>query len=115
MLIGDGVRLRFTPVQPVPESELSGTRWVLETLLDGETAASTLGEPAVLRLREDGTFEGSTGCRTLTGTWTPSGDGVQFPDLRPACRPVSVGGGRYLRTRDRAHVLDRTAVSQTPA
>lgn len=82
LVTGDDVRLRFTRVEPVPGSELTGTRWVLETLIDGETASSTLGEPAVLQLAGDGTFEGSTGCRTLAGTWTTSGDEVLFPDMR---------------------------------
>ncbi|TKJ24521.1 META domain-containing protein [Blastococcus sp. CCUG 61487] len=82
VLTGNGVELRFTRVEPIPDRRLTGTRWVLESLFDGETASSTVGEPAVLHLAEDGTFEGSTGCRALSGTWTTSGDTVMFPDLR---------------------------------
>ncbi|TQN41412.1 heat shock protein HslJ [Blastococcus colisei] len=85
VLTGDGVELRFTRVTPVPESELTGTRWTLETLLDGETASSTVGEPATLELSDDGTLTGSTGstgCRDLTGRFRIEGDVVRLTDLR---------------------------------
>ena len=58
VLTGDGVELRFTPRAPVPDSALVGTGWVLETLVEGEMASSTLGEPAVLLLDADGTSAG---------------------------------------------------------
>jgi heat shock protein HslJ len=82
LLGGDRVRLRFAPVAPVPDSALTGTRWVLETLVDGEVASSTVGEPAVLELADDGTLRGSTGCRMLAGTWSTSGAEVLVPELR---------------------------------
>ena len=69
LITGTGTELRFGPVPPVPTSALVGTEWVLESLLDGDTASSTVGQPATLRLADDGTMNGSTGCRTLTGTW----------------------------------------------
>ena len=81
LLTGDDVELRFEPVPPVPTSVLVGTEWVLETVLDGDVASSTLGEPATLHLAEDGTMSGSTGCRTLTGTWEARGGTVQLPNL----------------------------------
>ena len=81
VLAGDGVELRFTPVAPVPVRELVGTRWTLETLLDGESASSTVGEPATLELSDDGTLTGSTGCRDLTGRFTVEGDVVRLTDL----------------------------------
>ena len=62
---GDGVELRFAGLAPPPTAELVGTTWVLETVLVGDVAASPIGEPATLELNEDGTFTGSTGCRTL--------------------------------------------------
>ena len=73
--------LRFQPLPPVPVRELVGTRWALETLVTGEVASSTVGEPAVLELRDDGTVTGSTGCREFTGTWDTFGDEVRFPDF----------------------------------
>jgi heat shock protein HslJ len=81
VLTGDGVRLRFSPVPPVPDSDLAGTRWVLETLVDGEVASSTLGEPAVLLLNLVGRATGSTGCRSVTGTWLLEGGALVIDDL----------------------------------
>ena len=81
MLTGDRVELRFTPVAPVPDSPLAGTRWVLDTLLEGETASSTLGEPAVLLLDPDRTASGSTGCRSVTGTWLVENGTLLIDDL----------------------------------
>ena len=80
VLTGPDLELRFRTLPPVPTSDLVGTRWVLETLLDGEIASSTLA-PAELELSDDGTLTGSTGCRELTGRWTVQGDLVQLTDL----------------------------------
>jgi heat shock protein HslJ len=85
VLTGTGVRLRFSPLPPVPDRALAGTRWVLDTLVDGDVASSTQGE-AVLALAADGTLSGSTGCRTLAGRWTADGGSLSFPELQ-------VGGG----------------------
>ena len=68
LLTGDDVRLRFVPVVPVPDSPLEGTEWVLDTVVEGEVAGTTLGEP-VLRVAADGTASASTGCRSITGRW----------------------------------------------
>jgi heat shock protein HslJ len=81
VLSGDGVLLRFTPVAPVPDSRLEGTRWVLDTLVEGETASSTLGEPAVLLLAPDRTASASTGCRSMTGTWLVENGALVIDDL----------------------------------
>lgn len=70
--------LHFRPQPAVPAAALVGTRWVLESLIDGTTASSTVGEPALLRLEQDGTFTASTGCRPLSGRWTASGDTVHL-------------------------------------
>jgi len=76
VLTGDGVELRFTRVAPVPDSPLEETRWVLESLVDGDIASSTLGEPAVLELRRDGALTASTGCRSVDGSWRSEGDAL---------------------------------------
>jgi heat shock protein HslJ len=78
VLENDRGLLRFRPQTPVPTAELVGTRWLLESLIAGETASSTVGEPAVLRLADDGTFTASTGCRPISGTWRASGDTVHL-------------------------------------
>jgi heat shock protein HslJ len=68
-LFGPAVELVFTRLPPMPMGELVGTDWVLESVVTDGLAAAAIGEPAVLRLDPDGTFHGSTGCRTFTGTW----------------------------------------------
>jgi heat shock protein HslJ len=81
VLTGAGVELRFRPVARVPDSPLAGTRWVLDTLVQLETASSTLGEPAVLLLDPDGTASASTGCRPVTGTWLVENGALVIDDL----------------------------------
>jgi heat shock protein HslJ len=76
---GDGVELRFEALPAPPTSELIDTRWVLDTLLVGDVAAGPMGEPAILQLRSDGTFSGSTGCRTFSGEWIERGDQIVAP------------------------------------
>jgi heat shock protein HslJ len=83
VLSGDDAELRFRPVPEVSASELTGTRWILETLLDGDVASSTTGLPAVLELVDDGTFTASTGCRDLAGGWSLDGDVVRVTDVTP--------------------------------
>jgi heat shock protein HslJ len=80
LLTGPDVELRFRPVPEIPTSQLAGTEWVLETLLDGEVASSTTGR-SVLRLAHDGTFTGTTACHMLTGRWQPTGDELRFPEF----------------------------------
>ncbi|MDF1597641.1 MAG: META domain-containing protein [Acidimicrobiia bacterium] len=81
VLTGTSTDLVFRPVQPVPTSELIGTPWVLETLIEGETASSVAGEPATLLLAADGTLTASTGCRALTGSWLANGAVIVVPEL----------------------------------
>lgn len=81
LLSGDATELWFVAVAPVPEEALVGTPWVLETLIDGETASSAIGDAVALEIREDGTLTAGTGCRTLTGTWIAIGDEIATPEL----------------------------------
>jgi heat shock protein HslJ len=90
VLSGGDAELRYRPVPEVPASDLVGTAWVLETLLDGEVASSTTGARAVLELADDGTLTASTGCRGLTGSWSLEGDVVRVTGVEPeaaACEP----------------------------
>ncbi|MGY2129875.1 META domain-containing protein [Blastococcus sp. SYSU DS0617] len=80
VLTGDDVELRFRPVPAVPDSPLVGTSWVLESLVDGETASSVLGEP-LLELAPDGTATGTTGCTAWASTWRRSGDVLALDPL----------------------------------
>ena len=101
LLTSDAGELRFTRVPPVPEAELVGTRWVLETVAQGGTASSTVGEPAVLELGEDGTATFSTGCRAMTGTWTTRGDTVLLAGVEydPSGCPPEVAAQASLVTQ----------------
>ena len=80
VLTGDGATLRFRRVPPVPTSELAGTDWALDTLVEGETASSVAGG-STLRLEAGGTAGGTTACRTFSGTWTTVGDELTVADL----------------------------------
>ena len=73
VLTGPGVELLFDPLPEPPTAELVGTTWTLDTLFVGDVAAAPMGEPAGLELREDGTFSGSTGCRSFDGEWVEQG------------------------------------------
>ena len=76
------VELRFERLPEVPEAELTDTMWLLETLIEGDAATTPQGEPVTLELRSDGTLHATTGCRTLTGTWSVSGSMLMTPSLR---------------------------------
>jgi heat shock protein HslJ len=80
-LRGDGAELVFTALPPVPTAELTGTVWVLESLIDGDSAASVSGERATLELFTDGSMLGSTGCRTLHGRYAVVGAEVTMPEM----------------------------------
>jgi heat shock protein HslJ len=93
VLQGDGVRLEYGKPAAVPTADLVGTTWVLDALLDGDTASSTSGR-ATLLLHEDGRVEGSTGCRGFTGKYAVDGDQVKVtrfnardPDQDQPCAP----------------------------
>jgi heat shock protein HslJ len=81
-LRGEAVDLRFDPLTELPVAELVDTAWGLETVFVGDVASPPDGEPATLELRSDGTFSGSTGCRTFTGRWIEVGAQIQAPELR---------------------------------
>lgn len=77
-LTGPSVTLEFQPLEPVPTADLFGTVWVLDGLVQGETVSSVSGERATLELFTDGSFIGSTGCRTIVGSYVTSGPDVVF-------------------------------------
>lgn len=81
LLFGDSTELTFERQAPVPTAELVGQLWLLDTLIQGETASTVSGDPATLLLRQDGTLEGGTGCRTLSGTWVEAGGQIVFTNF----------------------------------
>ena len=80
ILTGDGATLRFHRVPPVPTSELTGTDWVLDTVVEVETASSVRGG-STLRFDADGTVGGTTACRAFSGTWTVAETELALTDL----------------------------------
>lgn len=76
VLSGPAAELRFSQLPPPPTAELVDTTWVLETVFVGDIASAPMGEPATLELRSDGTFGGSTGCRTFDGAWIERGEQI---------------------------------------
>lgn len=79
-LSGPQVELRFELVPPVPNAELIGPTWVLDSLIDGAVTSSVLGE-ALVEFGTDGSFTGSTGCRLFTATYAAAGDRMTVTDL----------------------------------
>lgn len=72
VLTGPELELRFALVAPVADADLIGTTWILDSLISGEVASSTVGERVTLELKSDGTIAASTGCREITGRYTIS-------------------------------------------
>lgn len=95
-LTGPGTELVFRRVPPVDTEPLTGTRWTLESLVEGPALSSTVSSAAraTLVLEDDHTFEGTTGCRSFTGAWAVSGDVVDVTQL------VFEGGCERARAQD---------------
>lgn len=92
-LVGPAVELVFTRRAPIPLAEIVEMDWLLESVVDGDVVAAAIGEPAVLRLEDDGTFHGSTGCRTFTGTWLEAQGRLMATETRMAGEcPGGLGG-----------------------
>ncbi len=53
ILVGPATELLFRPDRPVPTAELVGPRWLLETLVQGDTSSPVRGNPATLLLDPD--------------------------------------------------------------
>ena len=80
-LSGETVELTYELVPPTPNAALIGTPWRLDGLVDGDAVSSTMGEPARLELRDDGTLSGTTGCRTFDGTYQLEDGAVRVTEL----------------------------------
>lgn len=80
-LSGMSTELIFAPTEPAPLDALVDQLWVLEALLfDGEETPA-IGEPATLLIDSNGSFTGSTGCRTLAGRYLLAGNSVVFNEM----------------------------------
>jgi len=78
ILRGSHSELVYNELAPVPTADLQNSVWVLDSLVQGETVSTVSGDRATLELFSDGSFIGSTGCRTLTGDYILSGAEVVF-------------------------------------
>lgn len=77
VLTGPRVELRFSQLAEVLPDLFVDREWVLAALIrDGEEAPPG-GLPATLLIGSDGTFSGSTGCRTFRGMWIASADQIR--------------------------------------
>jgi len=90
---GEGVMLQFDAAPPPETSSLIGPNWVLDTLIDGDTASSVAGMPATLLFGEDNTFSGSTGCRSFSGDFTLDGDAVAVSNMVTSSEPCTPENG----------------------
>lgn len=68
-MFGPAVEMVFVRKAPIEVAKVVGTDWILESFTTGDDASLALGGSPLLRLDEDGTFHGGTGCRTFEGTW----------------------------------------------
>ena len=75
VLSGPGAELRFGLAPPVAKADLVGTRWLLESLIDGDSVSSVLGHGELL-LGADGSISGSTGCRGFRGRYATTAGGT---------------------------------------
>jgi heat shock protein HslJ len=59
-----------------PDLPLRGTRWSVDTIMDGDTASSA--PPGASLVFEDGTVRVETGCNQGSASYTESGDTLRF-------------------------------------
>jgi heat shock protein HslJ len=83
VLSGENTILEFEVLPPVPTAELLNTVWVLDGLVTGDSVSSVIGDRATLELFSDGSFLGSTGCRSFNGTYTEVAEGLRTTDITP--------------------------------
>lgn len=80
-LSGPATELIFASSEPAPLGAMTGQLWLLEALVTDGEETPVAGDPATLQVEADGTFTGSTGCRTLTGRYVVSGNGLFFNEM----------------------------------
>lgn len=76
VLSGENAELTFEPMAPPETSEILGTVWVLDGVINDDAVSSVSGEPATLELYSDGSFIASTGCRLATGNYVETAVGI---------------------------------------
>jgi heat shock protein HslJ len=81
VLTGPLAELRFERLEPPPTAEMIGTHWLLESIVQADVASSPVGVQPTLLLNADGTLQGSTGCRRLTGRYVIDGAEIRPTDF----------------------------------
>lgn len=94
-LSGSGVDLRFIAVAPEPDAALVGTVWNLETLIDGEAAASVTA-PATLSIDAEGQVSGSTGCNSMFGTYDADAGFSPLSATEIGCEPAVMDQEQFV-------------------
>jgi heat shock protein HslJ len=89
-----------------PDRPIEGTRWVVESTLDKETASSVPAEmkPAEIFILTDGSVSGYTGCNRFTGTATTSPGKITFGNI--GATKMACGGVTDAIERSVLAVLD---------
>jgi heat shock protein HslJ len=90
VLEGNGTIVRLTDQEVAePDRSLTGTRWLLTTIVDGDAASSVPdGVEAWIELTDDGNFSLRAGCNQGGGRYTRDGATITFSDVmltRMAC------------------------------
>jgi len=102
VLTGDGVELRFEAVPDTPDHELTGTNWLLESLVDGDAVSSPLdGGEIDLVLEEGGRLTGTDGCNAFNGEYTLEGGTLGVGPLaqtRKLCEPDVMTQADHITT-----------------
>lgn len=74
-----------------PDRPLTGTRWVVESVIDRDTASSIpIGSRAHLTIGTDSKLTGNSGCNEMGGAAVRTGTTIAFSDVfttRMACEP----------------------------
>lgn len=122
---GGEVQLQFAPLSDVNLEGIADRVWALELLVDESGRRLPRGDLATLELRSDGTLHGSTGSRTLTGTYIVRGDEIlattlraDGPDLVPAMAEQDghvvgvIGDGFVARLEDGKLILTSAGEQQ---
>lgn len=96
VLTGAGVELRFAPQPEEPDAALVGTTWVLESLIEGETASTPAAE-ATIEFAADGAVSGTTGCNGYFGSYDAATGFSAIGSTKMACEgPIMDQETRFL-------------------
>jgi heat shock protein HslJ len=81
-----------------PDRALVGPRWAVETVVDGDTAASIEGgSEAYLSFAASGRVSGNTGCNDLTGSYSADSGTITFGKLAMTLKSCAGAGGMFDR------------------